>query len=179
MTYPQGPRERIVLSDVGERFAKACTSRRTEFQWLAIDLCASRRSIPKGQELPQIRSETDVKTIVEKLLPNLADEIQESFGVICLDSKNQVVGFAVPFKGGVSTAPVDISVMLKVPLLVASCTGLIVFHNHPSGEPQASAEDVEVTKRLVGATKIVGLRLVDHVIVARKGTFSFAGAGLL
>lgn len=177
--YPLGPRERIVLSDVGERFAKACTSKRSDFKWLAVELCASRRAIPKGQELPVLRDSSSVRSIVEKLLPNLADEIQESFGVICLDSRNQVVGFAVPFRGGVASAPVEIATMLKVPLLVATCTGIIVFHNHPSGEPQASVDDVALTKRLAEAVKLVGLRLLDHVIVAKKGTFSFADAGLL
>lgn len=177
--YPEGPKERIVLSEVGERFAKACTSKRAPFRWLAVELCASRLPIPKGQELPQIRSNEDVERIVGKLLPNLADAIQESFGVICLDSRNQVVGFAVPFTGGVASAPVEIATMLKVPLLVATCTGIIVFHNHPSGEPQASAEDVALTKRLADAVKLVGLRLLDHVIIAKKGTFSFMAAGLL
>lgn len=179
MKYPLGPSERIILSDAGERFAKACTSKRSDFQWLAIELCASRRSIPKGQELPVIRDSDSVQGIVEKLLPNLADEIQESFGVICLDARNQVVGFAVPFRGGVASAPVEISTMLKVPLLVAICTGIIVFHNHPSGEPSPSADDVAITKKLVEATNLVGLRLLDHVIIAKKGTFSFMVAGLL
>jgi len=179
MNYPKGPKERLILSDVGERFKTACTSKRSDFKWLAVELCATRKAIPKGQELPVLRSSESVKEIVGKLLPNLVDAIQESFGVICLDSSNRVVGFAVPFTGGVASAPVEITTLLKVPLLVASCSGIIVFHNHPSGASLPSNDDVILTKRLAQAVELVGLRFLDHIIIARDGTFSFTDAGLL
>lgn len=177
--YPLGPQERIILSDTGERFARACTSKKSDFKFLAVELCATRRPVPKGQELPQVRNSDSVKEIVGRLLPNLTDAIQESFGVICLDARNNVVGFAVPFTGGVASAPVEISTMLKVPLLVATCTSIIVTHNHPSGAPSPSQDDIEITRRIAEACKMVGLRLLDHVILAAKGTFSFADNGLI
>lgn len=177
--YPKGPEERIVLSDAGERFARACTSKQTKFRWLAIDLCASRRPIPKGEELPTIRSEADIAEIVGKLLPNLTSAIQESFGVVCLNARNQVVGFSVPFTGGVAYAPVDLTVMLKVPLLVPTCTSLIVFHNHPSGDPDPSTDDIVLTEKLEAAAKTVGLRLLDHVVIGSRGTYSFRDHGRL
>lgn len=179
MKYALGPQERIILSEAGEKFARACTSKRSDFKYLAVELCASRRPLPKGQELPQLRDSESVKEIVGKLLPNLVDAIQESFAVICLDSRNRVVGFAVPFTGGVASAHVELSTMLKVPLLVATCTGIIICHNHPSGEPSPSPDDITLTRGVNDACKLVGLRLLDHVILAYKGTFSFADAGLI
>lgn len=177
--YPFGPQERIILSETGERLARACTSKKSDFKYLAVELCATRRPVPKGQELPQVRNSDSVKEIVGKLLPHLTDAIQESFGVICLDARNNVVGFAVPFTGGVASAPVELATMLKVPLLVATCTSIIVCHNHPSGEPTPSADDLEITKRIADACRLVGLRLIDHVILASKGTYSFADNGLI
>lgn len=179
MRYPEAPKEKIYLSEAGERFKAACTSRASNFKFLAVELCATRRPVPKGQELPQIRSDDDVREIVGKLLPNLADAIQESFGIICLDARNNVVGFAVPFTGGVASAPVEIATALKVPLLVATCRAVIIFHNHPSGVADPSSDDITLTRKFKEACEIVGLTLLDHVIIGKRGTFSFANSGLL
>jgi len=179
MRYPELPKERIFLSEAGERLSRACVSKKSDFKFLAIDLCASRRPTPKGAELPRVRDSESVAQVVRELVPPLAGAIQESFGVVCIDSRNQVVGFAVPFTGGAASAPVEIATALKVPLLVPTCRGVIIFHNHPSGEPSPSQDDVTLTRRFKEACELVGLLFLDHVIVAGAKSFSFRDAGLI
>lgn len=179
MKYPELPKERIFLSETGERLSRACVSKKSDFKFLAIDLCASRRPTPKGVELPRVRDADSVAQIVRELVPPLAGAIQESFGVICIDTRNQVVGFAVPFTGGAASAPVEIATALKVPLLVPTCVGVIIFHNHPSGEPSPSQDDIRLTQRFKEACELVGLVLLDHVIIAGLRFYSFRDQGVV
>jgi DNA repair protein RadC len=65
------------------------------------------------------------------------------------------------------------------PLLLNACSAFILVHNHPSGEPTPSSEDVTITARLRKVGELVGVSLLDHVIVSAGGHFSFADAGLL
>jgi DNA repair protein RadC len=60
-----------------------------------------------------------------------------------------------------------------------SAAAVVLVHNHPSGDPAPSGEDREVTRRLAEAGRIVGIRVVDHVVVAERGYFSFCEAGEL
>jgi len=60
-----------------------------------------------------------------------------------------------------------------------AAAALVLVHNHPSGEPAPSREDREVTRRLVRAGEVVGVRVVDHVVVAERGYYSFREAGEL
>jgi len=63
--------------------------------------------------------------------------------------------------------------------LLANAAGVILYHNHPSGDPSPSREDREFTRRLAAAAESVGLRLLDHIIVGREGCVSFREAGLM
>lgn len=65
------------------------------------------------------------------------------------------------------------------PLLLNACSGAIVVHNHPSGDPTPSRDDIELTDRIVRGANVLGLRLVDHLIVGAEGYFSFLDGGLL
>jgi DNA repair protein RadC len=63
--------------------------------------------------------------------------------------------------------------------LLANAAGVILYHNHPSGDPSPSREDREFTRRLAAAAESVGLRLLDHIVVGREGCVSFREAGLM
>jgi RadC-like JAB domain len=105
---------------------------------------------------------------------------QEEFVILVLNAKRRIVQLIPLFRGGMTSAPVDTTVVLRA-VLVAGGTGFVAAHNHPSGELQPSPEDRHLTKRLSLAAEAVGLRCVDHVIVpdGRPGFFSFAHAGQL
>ena len=63
--------------------------------------------------------------------------------------------------------------------LLASASAVVVFHNHPSGDPQPSADDVLVTSRLSGAGELIGIELVDHIVLGAGRYFSFRAKGML
>jgi DNA repair protein RadC len=107
-------------------------------------------------------------TIVE--LTDCERETQEVFGVVSLNTKNRVLGCEIIHKGSVNASIVHPRDVYKLALLKGA-TSIMVFHNHPSGDPKESREDVEVTKRLVEAGKLLGIELLDHIIVG-EGCFN-------
>ncbi len=103
---------------------------------------------------------------------------REYFVMITLDSKNRTIGYHTISIGSLSTSVVHPRECLKAALLDSSAA-VIFLHNHPSGDPAPSLEDRECTKRLTAAAKILGIRVLDHVICGETDYFSFADAGIL
>jgi hypothetical protein len=103
---------------------------------------------------------------------------QEHMVVLAINNAMAVHAIFEAAKGTQSSAQFAAFDVLKVPIL-SGCLNFIVVHNHPSGSPKPSAEDFKTTDALRGASKCVGLRLIDHVIIARDGNFSFAAEGAL
>lgn len=99
---------------------------------------------------------------------------RESFYVLYLDSKNRVNGIEEAHKGTVASVEVHPREVFKG-ALAANSTAVILAHNHPSGSPEQSREDILLTRRLVEAGKILGVPVLDHVIVARGGCTSIRG----
>ncbi len=112
------------------------------------------------------------------LRPRLARAEVEHFLAIPLDVKNRPMGELRIATGGQSVCPVAPSDVFRA-LLRESAAGVVFVHNHPSGDPAPSRDDQLITERLVRAGELLGVRVLDHVIVAREGYFSFLDAGLL
>jgi DNA repair protein RadC len=106
-----------------------------------------------------------------KLLRGAESADRESFYVLYLDSQNKVNGIEEAHKGTVAAVEVHPREVFKG-ALAANATAIILAHNHPSGSPVQSAEDIALTQRLVEAGNILGLPVLDHVIVARGGCTS-------
>lgn len=107
------------------------------------------------------------------------DGTQERTGVLFLNARNRLLRDDPEiYRGTLDRAVVEPREILKRALL-ANAAGLILYHNHPSGDPSPSREDREFTRRLSAAAESVGLRLLDHVVVGREGCVSFREAGLL
>ena len=103
----------------------------------------------------------------------------ESLWVVGMDNRMRVVLRHQVCRGGstmVAALPRD---LLRPLILAARCSSGIVVHNHPSGDPSPSPEDIAFTENIVKAGDALGLRLLDHIIVASEGSFSFLDAGLL
>lgn len=130
------------------------------------------RPLPRGE---RIGSSRDVDAA---LRPRLADADAERFVAIALDAKNRPVAEVEVARGGLSACPVSPSDVFRS-LIKEAAAGVVFVHNHPSGEPSPSAEDVELTERLRAAGELLGVRVLDHVIIGREGYFSFLDAGLL
>jgi DNA repair protein RadC len=110
--------------------------------------------------------------------PRLADAEVEHFIAIALDAKNRPIGELEIARGGLSACPVSPADVFRA-LLREAAAGVVFVHNHPSGEPSPSADDVALTERLRRAGDLLGVKVLDHVIIGREGYFSFLDAGLL
>lgn len=112
------------------------------------------------------------------LMPEFSARRVEHFGVMLLDARHRLLRTAVVSVGGVDATHVHPREVFREAAL-AGASSLIAFHNHPSGDPAASAEDVHLTRRLVEAGRILGIEVIDHVILADARYYSFREAGLL
>ncbi len=105
-------------------------------------------------------------------------ELQEEFVVVCLNTSLEVLGWVKLHTGGIDSSPVDPRLVFGVALQTAS-SAIVVAHNHPSGNLEPSREDRLLTRRLYEGSKLLGIRLLDHVILGPDGWYSFATAGQL
>ncbi len=129
----------------------------------------------KLAEKPVIES---AQAIFEYLYHSMRDLNIEVFKVIFLNSRNQVIASEDLFRGTVDRSVVWIREVVAY-ALKHSATGLIFVHNHPSGNPDPSEDDKEITRDLVYAGRIIQIKVLDHIIIGDNRFFSFAGAGLI
>jgi DNA repair protein RadC len=97
----------------------------------------------------------------------VADACQEVMGALMLDGRHRAIGHHIAYRGTLNRAAVEPRGLL-VPALLANAASYIVFHNHPSGDPTPSAEDLCFTRRLAEASELVGISLLDHIILGEK-----------
>ncbi len=112
------------------------------------------------------------------MIPRLREKQTESFWVILLDSKNGMMHEEALTVGTLNASLVHPREVFKVAIDHVAAA-VIVVHNHPSGNPEPSSEDVSVTRQLVDAGKIIGIPVHDHIIIAGDSYTSFAERGLL
>ena len=111
-------------------------------------------------------------------LTDMRDLKKEHFVVLYLNAKNQLVHKETISMGTLNANLVHPREVFE-PALKHSAAQIIVAHNHPSGDPKPSEDDLEVTKRLTEAGKMMGIELMDHVIVSKNSHFSFKEEKLL
>ncbi len=134
-----------------------------------------RRQLVDLKERPQINNSQDA---YELLAPLLSDLAHEEFWVLLLNRSNRVIGREQISKGGVAGTVVDAKLIFKKALEVLACS-VILCHNHPSGNLHPSQADREITKKLKWGGKNLEIAVLDHLIVAGKGFYSFADEGEL
>lgn len=123
---------------------------------------------------PQIHGPEDAAALLEPLLAHL--EVERSM-VLLLDRKHRLIRDVVVGIGGVAHSPMDAREILAAALREPGTAAILVAHNHPSGDPDPSVDDRNVTRRLAEAAEIVGLEFVDHLIVAARGWASLRREG--
>lgn len=123
----------------------------------------------------QVRTPRDVAAY---LMPAYGSRAVEHFGVVLLDSKHRVLRTTVLAIGGLNTTIVQPREVFREAALGAAAA-IVIFHNHPSGDPIPSPDDVELTRRLVAAGTLMGIDVVDHVIVGDVRYCSFKEMGRL
>lgn len=138
---------------------------------LAAALELGRRAARQSMriETPSIREPQTVYRILAPLTHSLRQEI---FWVLLLDTKNKLIGRPIEVSRGLlDSSPVHPREIFNQAVR-CSAASILLAHNHPSGDPTPSTEDLDVTHRLVQAAKILGIRVVDHLIVGKPSASS-------
>lgn len=119
-------------------------------------------------ELPQIRTPQDVASM---LTVRLGLREQEYLCVVILNTKNRVVGVKEVYHGSVNTSMVRVAEVFR-DAIKENCPSIIVAHNHPSGDPTPSPEDVAVTREFIAAGKLLDIEVLDHLVIGRSSFVS-------
>ena len=131
---------------------------------------------PEGPEdPPSIGSPHDVYRL---LGPEMSALAQEQLRVLLLDNRNQVLGQRVVYQGNVNSSIVRAAEVIR-PAVVEATPGVIVVHNHPSGDPDPSPNDVLITRKLKQAAELLDIELLDHVVIGGKRHVSLKDRGLM
>jgi DNA repair protein RadC len=123
----------------------------------------------------RIHNEDDVAALARTVAGDLAQEVVLVF---LLDVKNRLVGFTEAARGAIDSCPVDLRQVFRVAIISGAC-GIILAHNHPSGDPTPSDEDRRLTRRVAEAAELLGIRLLDHVVVTDADHASMRARGEL
>ncbi|WP_143883705.1 RadC family protein [Chryseobacterium binzhouense] len=134
-----------------------------------------RRASQEIPEKPQISGSLDAYNVLKF---HLSDLRTEEFWAVFLNQSNKVIHIAQLTQGGISQSIVDVRVLFKTALEHFS-TGIIVAHNHPSGNKKPSTEDINITKKIKDAGNLMNIQLLDHLIITQNAYLSFADEGLL
>lgn len=124
-----------------------------------------------------INSPSDCSNIIKTVL-DLESSAVEKFGILCLDTKNNVRGIHIISVGTLNSSLVHPREVFQRAILNNS-NSIILFHNHPSGDPTPSSEDITMTKRIDEAGKILGISVLDHVITGDSRYVSLKERGIL
>ena len=136
----------------------------------------------KSGEFKRIKCETsnDVYCVVKEMYDQDTIEYNESVILLFLNCANNTIGWSRHTTGGTAQTIVDVKMILTESLLCGA-SGLIISHNHPSGQLYASEQDKQITKKLKIGCDAIGIKLLDHIIVGgdKSGYYSFSDEGLL
>lgn len=134
---------------------------------------------PAGKPTHKISCSKDAFDILINYYPQDTIHLKEHFVVLYLNNANKVIGVYRLSEGGMTATVADIRIVLAIALKVAA-KGLIISHNHPSGEIQPSEADRNITRKLKDAAKIMDLMLCDHIILTGNSDYySFCDTGEL
>jgi DNA repair protein RadC len=136
-------------------------------QVMAVLELARRLTVPNQLEQYQIRSPMDAYSLVSSEMVFLD---HEELRVLCLDTKNHMVANIKLYQGTLNSSVIRVAEVFR-PAITRNCAGIIICHNHPSGDPKPSPEDEAITRQLVEAAKLFEIDFVDHLIVGSKERF--------
>lgn len=120
----------------------------------------------------------NIEDAVKILIPHLSSLKKEHVKCLCLDSKNKLLKIETVSVGGLSASIVRPSEVFRV-AITESASAIILFHNHPSGDAMPSKEDIELTRRIANAGKLLGIELLDHIIIGGKNYISLKEEGVI
>lgn len=122
----------------------------------------------------QVRTPADAAQI---LMPEMGVLEQEEVRTLALDTRNRVIGAAMVYRGSLNAASMRMAEVFKDAIRL-NAASVIVAHNHPSGDPSPSAEDIKVTRQLVSAARLLEIDLLDHLVIGQNRYTSLKERGL-
>ena len=128
---------------------------------------------PEG--MPVISSAQDVHNL---LAPEMSTLAQEQLRVLLLDTRNNVLGQRVIYQGNVKSSVVRPAEVFR-DAIIESAPNIIIVHNHPTGDPTPSPEDVSITQELAAAGKLLGINLMDHLVIGGDRFVSLKERGMM
>lgn len=126
----------------------------------------------------EVSNSRHVVAFLDRAIPDLRDQLEESFVVMGLDAKNRIVAWSEVGRGSLTGVNVDVAAVFRWALL-SGVVSIVVAHNHPSGDPYPSPEDVAITRRLVEAGEILGISVLDHIVLGEGSSASFLDLGFM
>ncbi|WP_368174026.1 DNA repair protein RadC [Aeromonas sp. s13] len=144
----------------------------TDNDLLTIAQAVTRQKLAKGEAI------TDKHLAQQALQTLLQSREHEVFAILFLDNQHRVLAYEELFRGTLSSASVYPREVVKRALAL-NAAALMLVHNHPSGHPEPSRADIEITQRLQSALALVDIRILDHLVVGTEGVVSLAERGNL
>ena len=124
-------------------------------------------------QLPLVRESRNERVRTPEDVCRICDDMrglaQESFQILCMNSKNSLVDRHMVTLGLADASLVHPREVFR-PAITDSASAVVLVHNHPSGDPTPSAEDVRITKQLVSAGKLIDIKVIDHIIIGRPAS---------
>ena len=134
-----------------------------------------RRKLSEIPDVTQIKCSKDVADIFQPLLSDIS---HEEFWILFLNRSNKVINTMKLSQGGISGTVTDVRIVMKKAIEYLA-SGIIVCHNHPSGNLNPSESDTKITQKIKEAGALMDIQLLDHLIISDKDYYSFADNGLL
>lgn len=156
--------ELMQIKGIGEAKAVTITA--------AMEL-GRRRMTESAMKKSQIGSSVDAYDLLH---PRMRDLTQEAFWIILLDRRSKVIALEEIHVGGMSAMVVDPKIIFQK-ALERKASALILSHNHPSGTPSPSMEDIRLTEKIIAAGNFIDIKILDHIIIGEGTYFSFADEG--
>lgn len=152
------------------------SNQQNQFQVSEVEL--SYKSRVKPSERPAITSSKDAYDILRSQWHEGKLDLLEQFKVLLTNRANKVLGIFEVSSGGISGVAVDPK-LIFIAALKAGASGILVSHNHPSGNLTPSQPDLDLTRKIKEGCKILEITLLDHIIVTSEKYYSFADEGML
>jgi DNA repair protein RadC len=135
----------------------------------------------KREELEPEPKDFNIKnpeSVVKAIRSSIKDKAKEHFKLILLNPRNKIIGISTISIGTLNASLVHPREVFK-DAIVHSAASVVLAHNHPSGDPEPSGDDLKITKKLVDSGKILGIEVLDHIIIGKERFKSFKEEGLI
>lgn len=146
--------------------------------FIKSEIKVSYHPIVSARERPKLSTSMDCYNYFLGIFDKETINLKEECAALFLNRANRILGCYRVSSGGITGTVVDIRIILAIALKCCAC-GIMLAHNHPSGELNPSRQDIELTTRLKEAARLMDISLLDHLIVTSEDYYSFADNGLL